>query len=179
VTVAAVAIVGVGNEFRGDDAVGILIARGVRGGATPPGLEVLEEHGEPVGIIDRVAACDAVVIVDAMRSGAAPGTVRRFDVTRAALPVALRTRTSTHAVPLADAVELGRALGRLPPRVVVFAVEGCSFGPGAGLSAAVRDAVPAATDAVRAEAAVLARGAGAPRAATHRPRPGRSRGAAG
>ena len=47
------------------------------------------------------------------RSGAAPGTTRRLDASRERLPAEL-FRGSTHALGLAEAVELARALDRLP-----------------------------------------------------------------
>ena len=46
--------------------------------------------------------------------------------------------SSTHALGLADAVELARSLGRLPQRVVVYGIEGAAFEFGNGLSAAGR-----------------------------------------
>ena len=61
----------------------------------------------------RWAGADEVVVVDAVRSGAPPGT--RAPLRRAGepLPPALRG-ASTHAFGLAEAIELARALGRLP-----------------------------------------------------------------
>ena len=50
-------------------------------------------------------------------------------------------RSSTHAFGVADAVELARALGRLPGRLDVYAIEGASFAAGDRLSPAVERAV--------------------------------------
>jgi hydrogenase maturation protease len=50
-------------------------------------------------------------------------------------------RVSTHRFGLADALELARALGRLPPRVVVYGIEGSRFAPGRPMSPAVAAAV--------------------------------------
>ena len=51
-------------------------------------------------------------------------------------------RASTHHFGLAEAVELARAVGQLPERLVVFGIEGASFGRGRGPRApAVADAV--------------------------------------
>jgi hydrogenase maturation protease len=49
--------------------------------------------------------------------------------------------TSSHAVGLAESIELARVLGSLPKRCVVFAVEGERFDLGAPLSAPVAEAV--------------------------------------
>jgi hydrogenase maturation protease len=153
---ARVLVVGVGNEARSDDGAGIAVARQVARSATAGGIEVHEEHGEPVGLIDRWQGFAAALIVDVMRSGAAAGTVRRFEATRGPLPGALRRAGSTHAIALAEAIELARALDRLPPRVVVFAVEGRRFDAGTGLSGPVAAAVPTVAGAVLDEARILA-----------------------
>src|SRR5690348_6539769 len=109
--------------MRRDDAAGLVVARRLLTAGPPEGVEVLAAEGEPIGLLDRFAGRDAVVLVDAMRSGAAPGTVRRVDASGGPLPAWLRGSASTHAVALAETIELARALGRLPPRVVVYAVE--------------------------------------------------------
>jgi len=51
-------------------------------------------------------------------------------------------------VGLAAVVELARALGRLPDRLVVVVIEGADFEPGADLSTPVRRAVQEAADTV-------------------------------
>jgi hydrogenase maturation protease len=51
------------------------------------------------------------------------------------------SRSSTHSFGVAEAVELARALGRPPARVVVFGIEGRDFTPGEGLSPDVGAAV--------------------------------------
>jgi hydrogenase maturation protease len=140
-------VIGVGNAYRGDDAVGLLVARRLRA----RGLEAIEEEGEPVALIDTFAGRDTVVLVDAVRSGSAPGTVHRADVSDRSLPSALLGSTSTHAIGLGEAIELARALGRLPRRIVVFGVEGARFDAGAALSPDVAAAVPRLVESVAAE----------------------------
>jgi hydrogenase maturation protease len=140
-------VIGVGNAYRGDDAAGLVVARRLR----ERGLEAIEQEGEPVALIDVFAARDAVVLVDAVQSGAPPGTVHRFDVSDGPLPRELRGSTSTHAVGLGEAIELARALGRLPPRVVVYGVEGARFATGVGLSYEVEAALAPLVEAISGE----------------------------
>jgi hydrogenase maturation protease len=142
-------VVGVGNDLRGDDAAGLEVARRVRR-AAPPGVEVLEASGDGAALMDLWAGADLAVVVDACVSGAEPGAVRRLDAASGPLPAAFASR-STHAFGLAEAVEMARALGRLPARLVVFAIEGGDFEAGAGLTPAVARAVREAGDAVLAE----------------------------
>jgi len=85
--------------------------------------------------------------------------VHRLDLSTEPVPGALRTSSSTHAVGLVEAIELARALARLPPRVLVYGVEGVRFETGAVLSRDVDAAIEPLTDAVRAEAAALAQAA--------------------
>jgi hydrogenase maturation protease len=85
-----------------------------------------------------------------MRSGAPAGTIRRIVVADEPLPPELR-RASTHLLGVGEAVELARALGRLPNDVVVYAIEGERWQAGAELSAAVAAAAAEVAAAIQAE----------------------------
>jgi hydrogenase maturation protease len=90
-----------------------------------------------------------VVVVDAVRSGAAPGTVHVLDAgaTSDALPLeawAATGRGGTHALGLAAVVGLARALGRLPDRLTVVGVEAEQLDHGVPLSPSVAAAVVSA-----------------------------------
>jgi hydrogenase maturation protease len=111
---------------------------------------VLEREGEPAGLIDAWNGAEALWLVDAVSSGSPPGTVHRIDVAEQELPSDL-FRASTHHLGLAEAVELARALGRLPERVVFYGIEGGSFDAGEGLTPAVEDAVGEVAAAIRKE----------------------------
>ena len=146
-------VIGVGNALRGDDGVGLEVARRVR---ERTDVAVRELEGEGVGLLDAWADARAVLLIDGVRSGAAPGTLHRVDATDHPLPAELRGSTSTHALGVAEAIELARALGRLPDRLVVYGVEGARFDTGAGLSPQVAAAVDGVADAVLREARGLA-----------------------
>ncbi len=132
-------IIGVGNPFRRDDAAGVAVARRLRG-TLPAGGRILEREGDLASLLEAWGAADEVVIIDAMSSGATPGTIRRFDAQARRLPAGF-ARGSTHAFGVAEALDLARALGRLPARVVVYGIEGRDFAAGEGLSPEVAAAV--------------------------------------
>lgn len=134
-----VLIVGVGNDFRGDDAAGLLVAKLLQE-ANLPGVTLLEQSGEGTALIEAWQGYETVILIDAARSGAAPGTVHRFEVGDGPLPAVLAGRLSSHAFGVAGAVEMARALDRLPPRLVVYALEGKSFTLGEPLSPEVEKA---------------------------------------
>jgi hydrogenase maturation protease len=132
-------VLGIGNPDRGDDGAGRKVARLLRRMA-PDGVEVAEHDGEATALLTHLDGATAAYLIDACVSGAPAGTVHRFDVSKAALPQSL-SRLSTHGFGLAEAVELARALGQLPRRCIVYAIEGESFAPGAPLSPSASAAV--------------------------------------
>jgi hydrogenase maturation protease len=148
--VGEVVVIGVGNPDRGDDGVGPEVLARLEG-RVPGGVRLVRLAGaDPAGIIDAWLGAGRVVLVDAMVSGAVPGTISRFDAAAAPLPAGVRL-ASTHVLGAETAVEMARALGRLPARLVVYGVEGDTFTVGAGLSPAVALALSAATDRVLEE----------------------------
>lgn len=138
---AWLALIGVGNRFRGDDGAGLEVASRLRA-THPPGCRILEEEGEPGSLIEDWALVKEALIVDAVSTGAEPGTLHRFDATAGPLPMEV-FRSSTHALGVADAVELGRELERLPDRLAVYGIEGENFETGEGLTPAVEATVEA------------------------------------
>lgn len=139
-------VIGVGNAYRRDDGVGLAVAARLRG-RVPEGVRVVDCEQEPSRLLDAWQGADAALVVDAVESGAVPGTLHRFDAGTGPLPAGV-FRSSTHAFGVGDAVELARVLGRLPGRVVVYGVEGGEFAAGQGLSAPVEAAVEPAAQAV-------------------------------
>ena len=138
-----VVVIGVGNPDRGDDGVGLEVVGRLEGGV-PDGVRLVRLSGaDAAGIMEAWSGAVRAIVVDAMVSGAAPGTVARFDAAAGPLPAGVRL-ASTHAMGAAEALELGRALGRLPQSLTVYGVEGATFSAGAGLSPEVAAAVEAA-----------------------------------
>lgn len=154
---ARVIVIGVGNALRGDDAAGLEVVRRVSARAAAAAIAVREQEGEALGLLEQWEGAGAAVLVDAIHSGAPAGTVRRVDASLQAIPARLGSSSSTHAIGVAEAVELARAMGRLPGRVILYGVEGARFETGEGLSAEVQAAIAEIADAVFDEACELAR----------------------
>ena len=131
-------IIGLGNQYRRDDAVGLTVARHLKE-AAPAHVRVLEESGEGTALIESWKGAETVILIDAVHSGAKPGTVRRFDAHGQPIPTRF-FHYSTHAFGVAEAVELARVLGQLPPRLIVYGIEGKTFEAGLGLSPEVEKA---------------------------------------
>lgn len=140
-------VIGVGTLHAGDDAAGRLAARAL----AARGLRVTESAGVAADILMRMEGETQVVIVDACRSAAPPGTIRRIDAHRDPIPADL-SPTSSHGMGVAEALGLARALGQMPERLTVYAVEGADFTLGATVHPAVQAAVADCVALIAAEA---------------------------
>lgn len=141
-------ILGLGNPWRRDDGAGREVARRLEGRIAGK-AEVRVAAGEAAEILAAWEGFDAVILVDAA-AGPRAGRVHRLDALAAPLPAGLGG-LSSHGPGAAEAVELARALGRLPGRLVVYAVEGRDFGLGEGLTPAVERGVEEVVERVLGE----------------------------
>ncbi len=148
-------VIGVGNPYRRDDGVGpALIAALER--CRPPGATLIVSDGEPARLIDAWSGASLAVVVDAvLLDRPEPGRIHRSALHLArpgsAPPGPQAAAASTHGLGIPDAIRLAQALGRVPDRLVTFAVEAASIGFGQGLTPAVAASLPALTDSVRDE----------------------------
>ncbi len=142
-------VIGIGNPDRGDDAAGRTVARLLRN-TVARGIEVFEHDGEATTLLALLDDTAAAFLIDASASGAPAGTVRRFDAADGPLPADM-FGLSTHGFGLAEAIELARALGCLPPCCVVYAIEGESFEIGAPMSPTMSAAVTDVAARIREE----------------------------
>ncbi len=146
-TGAGPVVIGVGNEFRRDDGIGLAVLAELRRRAVP-GVDLAVCDGEPTQLLDAWGGRPLAVVVDAVRcEPSMPGRVHRTTLD-GALP---GTAASTHGLGIPEAVRLAQAVDRAPHRLVVYAVEAADLGFGVGLSPAVEQAVPDVVDAVLAE----------------------------
>jgi len=132
-------VIGIGNRYRGDDGAGPKVVDALRAAAMPS-VETRLEPGEGAGLMEAWHGVERVFLVDAVVAGKRPGTVYRIDAHRERVPQDF-FKYSTHAFSLAEAVEMARVLGELPPVLVIYGIEGGDFSAGDGLSTAVESAV--------------------------------------
>jgi hydrogenase maturation protease len=136
---AAIIVVGIGNQYRQDDAAGLLVARALKR-LVPESVQVLECTGASLELIDAWSSADTVVLVDAVSSGADPGTIFFLEVHDQPVPASL-FHYSTHDFNVSDTIELARLLGKLPRQLVVFGIEGVAYGQGTELSEEVAESI--------------------------------------
>ena len=142
-----VVVIGIGNEYRRDDGVGLAVAGAIKE-RTLPGVRVVTGIEDPMDLLDTWSAAALALLVDAaVTSPSTPGRIHRC----AASDVAAGRGMSSHRLNIAEAFALGQALGRVPDELVVFTVETADTGYGVGMTPAVAAAVTDLVDAVLAE----------------------------
>lgn len=149
--VSSTLVIGIGNLCRGDDGVGRVVARRLRE-LRLPDVEVREESGEGAALMEAWKNAETVILLDAAQSGAAPGAIHRLDAREGPVPSRF-FHYSTHAFSVAEAVELARALDQLPPRLIVYGIEGEDFTAGGKLSPKIGSAVDELVSRVRLDCA--------------------------
>lgn len=112
-------IIGTGSPF-GDDACGLMAARQLARDA-PVGAEVVIADRPGAGLIELMDGVEACLVIDAVRSGALPGTVHDLDLRD--LPRSFARAVSSHDLGVAEAVQLAVALGRLPAHCRLLGIE--------------------------------------------------------
>ena len=132
-------VIGVGNLYRSDDAVGIVIARKINNMALDR-VSVKEQSGEGTSLMDAWKGYGRVLIVDAVSSGAAVGSIHRLDASKEPIPSKFFS-CSTHNFGVAEAIELARTLSQLPGHLQLYGIEGKNFQPGEVLSSEVEQAM--------------------------------------
>lgn len=177
-----VAVVGIGSPCRRDDGAGPAVVdrlTGMRAGtlALPDVAALTTCEGDLTRLLAAWEGKASVFLVDAAQSGgrARPGSVGRFGLSLSGLPLSglplsglplsglplsgflhEPPSASTHGLGLAEALALGRALDRLPERLVLYTVEAADTGLGPGLSPAVAAAVADVAGRIATEIAASA-----------------------
>jgi hydrogenase maturation protease len=149
--VSAARVLGIGSPF-GDDRVGWAVIDALRGsGALTRARASATCYDRPgLRLVEALTGAEHAILVDAMRSGAPPGSIRRLAAEDLTVASGL---LSAHGFGVAEAVALARALGALPRRLTVIGIEIADPQPGADLSAPVRAAVAAAAAQIERELA--------------------------
>lgn len=134
-----VRILGIGSPSSDDQAGWLVIdALQALGVAKGRGVVVDKLDRPGAGLVALLDDAEYAILVDAMQTGAPPGTLHCFNPADGPLP---RADLSSHGFGVLAALALAQALGSLPPRVEVVGIEIARAEPGDVVSAPVRSAV--------------------------------------
>ncbi len=140
-------ILGIGNEWASDDGVGPEVVRRLQGRWKQGGRESAEKVefsilAQPdLSLLDRIAGCAYLIVVDAVVAGQPPGTLHREMWEPGVLAARGVQRASSHGFGVRELLEMAAVMGKLPERVELWGIEIASTEPGQGLSPEVAGAV--------------------------------------
>jgi len=136
-------VIGIGNPTISDDAIGIEVVRRL----SPElenysGIKVSEVYNGGFELMEAMAGFDKALLVDAIVTGAASGTIHRLSLDKAAT---CRNYSTTHNASISVAMQFGRLAGlKIPKTVQIWAVEAGDVSTFfEGLTPEVKQAVPA------------------------------------
>jgi hydrogenase maturation protease len=148
------AVIGCGNLLRADDGVGPVLVRKLWEGGVPPGVRLVDGGTAGMDVAFQMRGAKRVIVVDASRTGAAPGTVYKvpgLEVEDMPPLSGLHTHSFRWDHALAFA---GWLLGDEYPRdVTVYLIEAADFTPGGELTGPVRDGMDRVLGLIRDEPA--------------------------
>lgn len=139
-------IIGIGQSLRGDDAAGLSAVRlwleTFHAGALPPGLQVELVELVGIGLLNLLEGARYAILVDAVHSGAKPGTIHRLN--EGQLESFKDGSGSAHGWGVAETLSLGRQLTplRLPPKLILIGIEAGQFNLGDAMSLEVVESLP-------------------------------------
>jgi hydrogenase maturation protease len=149
-----VLVLGLGNPLLGDDGAGLALLEELAA-APDPGVEYLDGGTQGLALLGRIAGRRALLIVDAVKMGAAPGTVHALRGT-AAMELAGRGVATAHETNAGQLLAAATLLGMAPPEIAIVGVEPERLEIGMGLTGAVRRALPEAAARARRAIAEMA-----------------------
>jgi hydrogenase maturation protease len=126
-------VIGIGNRFRRDDGSALKVLEKLTG-RIPDSADLVESDGEPTRLIDSWDGAELAVIVETVRRGDAPGTVAGIEWDVQQSPPTPHREHGSHSLGILEAIELGRAVERMPRRLRLVGIEPLELGWGEGLS---------------------------------------------
>jgi hydrogenase maturation protease len=125
-------IVGIGNDFRCDDGIGLDIARRLSG-ILHDTVEVKMNYGDGAMLMEQWQNYNKVILVDASSLSGNPGNISCFNLVKEMLPADIKNHSS-HLFSVYEAIETAKVLNKLPPELIIFTIEGKVFKPGVNIS---------------------------------------------
>jgi len=148
-------VLGIGNTILTDEAAGVRAVEALeRGWKLPENVLAIDGGTSGMEMIEDLSNLDFLVVLDVVKTGAAPGTVVR--IAGDEIPVFFRSKLSPHQIALPDVLASLELLDTMPKEIVVLGVELISLELGMEMTPTVAEKVPVL--AAMAAAELAARG---------------------
>ena len=143
-------VLGIGNTILTDEAAGVRAAEMLESSYRVPGNVLVIDGGTSgMEMIEDLSNLDFLIVLDVVKSGAAPGTVVK--IAGDEIPVFFRRKLSPHQIGLPDVLASLELLDTMPKEIIVLGVEPVSLELGMEMTATVAAKVPMLVDMAAAE----------------------------
>lgn len=140
-------LIGIGNPYRGDDAIGLLVAEALANHMAAD-LDTAYCRGNVMDLLDLWSDRQTVFLVDALNSETEkPGFVHHFQAHKEEIPAQV-TQSSTHLLDIVQVIELAKALEQLPTELHLYGIEARQFALETSLSKELEDLLPSIGDTI-------------------------------
>ncbi len=135
------AVLGIGNTILSDEALGVRCVEALeRKYALPEAVQCIDGGTAGMEMIEDLSGLDFLLVLDVVKTGAAPGTVVR--IAGEHIPVFFRRKLSPHQIGLPDVLASLELLDALPKEIVVLGVEPVSLELGLEMTPTVAGQLP-------------------------------------
>ena len=137
-------LIGIGNMYRGDDAIGLIVADKLQSS----GIPVIKATGDATILMESWEGYDKAILIDACPYMEQTGQIHRVNINEDENILTDSIRSSSHNFGISEAIEFSRLLRSLPEEVIIYAIEGERFEQGDEVSSKVMSAIPAVTEQI-------------------------------
>jgi hydrogenase maturation protease len=146
-------VIGIGQSLRGDDAAGLEAVRRWQEQfpetANRPEVQIEASELPGLALIEMLNDVDAAILVDAVQSSAKPGTIHRLSEEE--LAAFTSESKSAHGWGVAETLRMRSQLTDAKVNIHIIGIEAEHMELGAGLSKAVKEAIPKACKTIEEE----------------------------
>lgn len=133
-------ILGIGNILLKDEGIGVRVAEKMMKMQLPPDVEVMDGGVGGLNLLYYIEGRKKVIVVDAVKAEAPPGTLFRFtDKDLAAKKGVMR---SAHGIDFTDVIAAAQMLGNKPEEIIFLGIEPESLAASMELSPLMEKNIP-------------------------------------
>ena len=134
-------VLGIGNTILTDEAAGVRVVEALEQAYKVPDNVLLIDGGTSgMEMIEDLSSLDFLIVVDVVKTGAAPGTVVK--IAGKDIPVFFRNKLSPHQIGLSDVLASLELLDTMPREIIVLGVEPISLELDMEMTATVAARIP-------------------------------------
>jgi len=136
-------VAGVGNRLMGDDGFGLRVVELLSSRSLPENVDLKDLGTSGITATMEIEGYDLVIFLDSMKMAGDPGTIRQVEVDvhdMTEQDVLGLTEISLHEAGLEELIMFSKAIGTIPPRIILIGCKPKIILPGIELSDEVEQA---------------------------------------